>query len=150
MKLENDSIYRQFFSDTGQVLFNQYCHRKHLRQVLYRIHNATTAGHLGIVRAAAEFCKRSYFPGFTESLLNCVRNSLTCLQTKRSLIIRLTPPLHELSSLQLFPGDIIQIDLVGPIHRYSRYVLTAIDVFTKYLFAIPEAKTAAKALVSIF
>ena len=47
----------------------------------------------------------------------------------------------------------MQIDLVGPFQSHIyKYVLSGIDVFSKYLFAIPltsaHAGTIAKALVS--
>ena len=63
--------------------------------------------------------------------------------------------MQPLSSEQLFPGDMMQIDLVGPFQSpIYKYVLSGIDVFCNYSFAIPltsaHAGTVAKALVSIF
>ena len=68
---------------------------------------------------------------------------------------RIQPPLQPVSSLQSFPGEMLQMDLVGPFSSpHYRYVLTAIDVFTKYLFAVPltrvTATPVASNLVSIF
>ena len=63
-------------------------------------------------------------------------------------------PLQEVSTLKSYPGDLLQIDILGqfPSSPY-KYVLTAIDVFTKYLFALPlttiSALSVATALVSI-
>ena len=53
------------------------------------------------------------------------------------------------------PGETLQIDVVGPLKSpVHRYVLTAIDVFTKYLFAVPltnvTADTIARELTSNF
>ena len=55
----------------------------------------------------------------------------------------------------IFPGNMMQIDLVGPFQSpFYKYVLSGIDVSSKYLFAIPltsaHAGTKAKALVFIF
>ena len=63
--------------------------------------------------------------------------------------------LQPVSSLNSYPGETLQIDLVGPLKSLvHRYVLTAIDVFTKYLFAVPltnvRADTIARELTSIF
>ena len=46
----------------------------------------------------------------------------------------------------------MQIDLVGPFQsRINKHVLSGIDVFSKYLFAMPlTSGTIGKALVSIF
>ena len=62
------------------------------------------------------------------------------------------PPLQPLSSETSYPGELLQIDLVGPLRSpHYRYVLTAIDVFTKYLFALPltnaRADTIARVIV---
>ena len=79
---------------------------------------------------------------------------MTCLQLKRYPNKQLRPPLQPVSSLQSYPGEMMQIDLVeqnGPIFKY---VLSGIDVFTKYLFAVPltngSADTVARELVKIF
>ena len=87
--------------------------------------------------------------------MQTIKNCLTCLQSKRFLQSQLTPPLQELSSLQSYPGDMLQIDLVGPFQSSAyTYVLSGIDVFTKYLFAVPltsgHAKQVATALINIF
>ena len=60
-----------------------------------------------------------------------------------------------MSSLSSYPGETLQIDLVGPLKSpVHRYVLTAIDVFTNYLFAVPltnvSADTIARELTSNF
>ena len=153
---ENSVIYRLFYDDCGRVKHKQICVPSHLRaQILYEIHNSQTGGHLGITKTAHEFRQRFYFPGFSEFLICHIRNCLTCLQLKRAPTKSITPPLQELSSLQSFPGDILQIDIVGPFQSpFFRYVLTGIDVFTKYLFGVPltspSAKSVASSLVNIF
>ena len=63
--------------------------------------------------------------------------------------------MKSLTSDQTFPGDMMQIDLVfqftSPVYKYA---LTAIDVFSKCLFAVPlssiSAENVAKALLSFF
>ena len=64
-------------------------------------------------------------------------------------------PLQPIQSEQHFLGDMMQYDLVGPFQSPKyKYVLSGIDVFSEYLFALPltsaHAGTIAKALVSIF
>ena len=63
--------------------------------------------------------------------------------------------LQPVSSLNWYPGETLQIGLVGPLKPpVHRYVLTAIDVFTKYLFAVPltnvRADKNARELLLIF
>ena len=156
LQLKNGILYRKFFDDVGKISNLQVCIPKQLRdEVIYRIHNSPTGGHIGIVRTAKEFRKRFYFPGFSEFLINYVKNCLSCSTQKRVNKKQLHPPLQPISSEQLFPGDMLQIDLVGPFQSpVYKYVLSGIDVFSKYLFAIPltsaHAGNVAKALVSIF
>ena len=156
LQIRKGILFRKFFDDVGKVSNLQVCIPKHLRkEVVYRIHNSPTGGHIGIVRTAKEFRKRFYFPGFSEFLIDYVKNCLSCLTQKRVNKKYLNPPLQPLSSEQLFPGDMLQIDLVGPFQSpIYKYVLSGIDVFSKYLFAIPltsaHAANVAKALMSIF
>ena len=133
----------------------QFCVPKTLwREVVFRLHNSKTAGHFGIAKTVEEFRKR-FFPNFTEFFISSIKNCLTCLHLKRVPSNFLKIPLQPISSLNSFPGETLQIDLVGtlkaPVHRY---VLTAIDVFTKYLFAVPltnvRTDTIARVLTSIF
>ena len=147
---------RQFSDDIGRISHSQVCVPKHLRkEVIYRTHNSSTGGHLGIVRTAKEFRKRFYFPEFSEYLTDYIKNCLSCSTLKTVTKKQLNPPLQPISSEQLFPRDMMQIDLVGPFQSpVSKYVLSGADVFSKYLFAVPltsaHAGTVAKALVSTF
>ena len=156
LTVENGILYRNFYDDCGKVAHKQLCLPKHLwKEAVYRIHNSPTGGHLGIVRTAQEFRKRFYFPGFTEHLVHTIKNCLTCLQLKPIAQRQLRPPLQPVASLQSFPGDMLQIDLVGPYKSpVYKYVLTGIDVFSKYLFAVPltsaSADTIARELVKVF
>ena len=156
LELKDAILYRKFFNDTGQVKYLQYCLPKHLwQEVVYRLHNSPSGGHIGMGRTLEEFRKRFYFPGFTEFFVNIIRNCLTCLQLKKSSSRYQTPPLQPISSLQSFPGEMMQIDIVGPFQSpVYKFVLTGIDVFSKYLFAMPltnvSADTVARELTKIF
>ena len=154
--VEEGVLFRLFYDDIGQIQYKQYCLPKQLwKEVVYRLHNSRTAGHVGILKTIREFRQRFYFPGFSEYLIDFIRNCLTCLQLKPADERQLKPPLQPVSSLQSFPGDMLQIDLVGTFNSpIYKYVLSGIDVFSKYLFAVPltngSADTVAKELVKIF
>ena len=68
----------------------------------------------------------------------------------------LKPPLLTLAVAQHFPGDLLQIDFVGKVPDTGGFthILTAKDVFSKYLFAIPlrnaSAPNVAKHLFHLF
>ena len=152
----NQLLYRKFFDDTRKISVYQVCVSKHLRkEILYRLHNSKLSGQIGITRTVAEFRNRFYFPGFTEYLIDYIRNCLTCWQLKTAKNVTLRPPLQPVSSEQHYPGDVMQIDIIGPFDSNQyRFALTAVDVFSKYIFAIPLSKTdrptVSKSLVSIF
>ena len=125
-----------------------------MKEILYPIHISPTGGHLGITRTIAEFRKRFYRPNYIEKIADYVRNCSSCLQVKQVQPSRLKPPLQKITATTPFPGDILQIDIMGayPTTPY-KYIVTAIDVFSKHLFAVPlmtaSAATVASALVSI-
>ena len=74
---------RQFFDDVRKVSHYQIRIPKHLRkEVLYRIHNSPTSGHVGIVRTAEEFRRRFHFSGLSEFLTDFIRNCLSCSTLK--------------------------------------------------------------------
>ena len=153
----NDIVYRKFFNHAGQVSHKQILIPKHLRrELLYRIHNSREASHRGITQTVYLFRKHSYLPEFQAFLIDYIKKCLTCLQIKPIQKPHLTPPLLPLTSLQNFPEELLQIDIVRalPVSGGFKYILTAIDVFSKYLFAVPlknpDAKSVAQELVSIF
>ena len=42
LQIHKGILMRQFFDDIGKILHSQVCVPKHLREVIYRIHNSTT------------------------------------------------------------------------------------------------------------
>ena len=154
--VENDSLYRLFYDDCGKVKYKQFCVPKTLRrEVVFRLHKSKTAGHFCIAKTVAEFRKRFCFLNFTEFLIFSNKNCLSCLQLKRVPSKFFKTPLQPVSTPNLYPGETLQNDLVGPLKSpVHRYVLTAVDVFTKYLFAVPltnvRENTIARELTSIF
>ena len=63
------------------------------------------------------------------------------MQLKRANEQHQRPNLQPVSSEQYFPGDMMQIALIGPLQSpIYKYALTGTDVFSKYLFAVPLRK----------
>ena len=94
---------------------------------------------------------------FTEHLYHHIQNCAICIQSKPAKPEHIKTPLQELMSITNTPEELMQIDLLGkftpPSGGYN-YILTAIDVFSRYLFAVPirHASTTeiVDALTSIF
>ena len=56
----------------------------------------------------------------------------------------------SLASQKCYPGDLLEVDLLGklkPSHGYT-HILTAMDVFSRYLFAIPIQNASAETVAS--
>ena len=123
-RLENHHgiLYRKFFDDTGRNFIRQYVVPQHLRnEVLYRVHNSKYAGHPGIAKTAELFRKHFYFPGFVEFLANYVKNCSSCLQIKPVKHQTLKTPLLSLATDKYYPGDMLQVDLVGKLPDSAGY-----------------------------
>ena len=74
-QIQKGILTRHFF-DVFRNISYQVCIPKHLRQeLLYRINNSPTGGRIGLVRTTQEFRIRFYFPGFTEFLMDYIKNS---------------------------------------------------------------------------
>ena len=138
--LEKGVLYRKFFDHSGRNYIKQIVVPKHLRtELLFRLHNSKMKGHLGIQKTIKEFRKKYYFPGLIEYLISYINNCLTCLQAKSPNHKTLQPPLNPVSSNTSLPADIMQIDIVGPLPKSGgfSYILTGVDIFSKYMCAQP-------------
>ena len=151
--LTNEGVlFRRFDLPDGRNCEHQLVVPEHLREeLLVHLHNAKTAGHRGI-RKTLEECRTSYYwPNYSKDICNYIANCLPCSQIKSIKTKDIKPPLQEITSQTSFPGDMMQIDLLGPFTASNGYttVLTGIDVFTKYIFAAPMRRVTAKAVTDI-
>ena len=154
--IDKEVLFWKFFNDIGNVTQLQFCVPVQLRdELLFRLHNEQQKSHSGIGKMIHDFRLKYYFPIFSETIVNYVRNCLTCLQVKTVKPALLRPLTFPTASTQNFPEDLFEIDLVGKMPGSQfKFVLAGIDVFTRYLFALPlrsaDAESGAKALTSIF
>ena len=132
----------------------QLCVPKHLRtELIYRLHNSIQKDHQGISNTLEELRKGFYFPGYQESIRDYISNCTTCQQAKDA---KQRPPLQPVSALQFYPEDMMQVHIVGKLPEWKgyKYILSAMDVFSKYLFAIPikhtDASFVARHLTDLF
>ena len=147
-----DNIVYQFFNDDqGRDQHKQICVPKSLWcGVIYRLHNSPTAGHIKRLKNL-----ENDFPNFSEYVTSTIQNCLHCLQLKPVSTEILKTPMQLFSSLKSYPGEMLHVDFVDSLESPQyRYVLTCIDVLTKYLFAVPlsngSSETVARELASIF
>ena len=96
-----------------------------------------------------------YYPGIAKHVKKWVEGCVTCAKDKRVPNNTITLELLNLPEWDLGPEDAMQIDLLPnlPISGGYQTVMTAIDVFSRYLFAYPlveaTASNTAKVLIDI-
>ncbi len=121
---------------------------EHLEQELIcRIHDQLQ--HAGMQKCAQEFRKRFYFPDIYEKMLFHIKNCATCMQTKPPSTEEIRTPLEPMNLENEEPGETMMIDLVGPLPNSGGYtqILTAMDVFSRYLFTVPLMRLDAPTII---
>ena len=118
--------------------------------VLYYYHGLPISGHVGREKTISNISRRFYWKGLHKQTAKWIRACIPCNRRKAAPKAQADEP-GTLTSR--FPMDVLCIDHVGPLFESTRgntYLLTAIDVFTRFPFAIPvpdrKAETVARAL----
>ena len=159
LTIRNNLLQRRYYTHTGKIESYQICMPSHLvPELLVRLHNSPLQGHRGIRQTIEECRRKFYFPSYQETIEEYIKNCSSCLQVKRTADKNLTPPLQPVTATTSFPGDMLEVDIVGNINRSGNthycHILAGIDVFSQYLFAIPikrvSAVEIAKNLVQMF
>ena len=122
-------------------------------ELLKAAHSGVTGGHLGIKRTATQIQLRAYWVGWSQAVKDYCSRCVKCCQYHRGNPPK-QGPLQPMTVGE--PFERLAINLTGP-HPTSCsgnvYILTVLDVFTKYAEAIPlrnkEAVTVARALVDV-
>ena len=154
MSVVDGVLYRKWVSTDGLQSRWQLVPPKSVQGMLIKwAHTGMTGGHLGIKRTQHQLQLRAYWPEWANDVARFCRQCPECATYHRG------QPKKQ-GELQKFPVgepfERIAIDLTGP-HPTSRsghvYILTVIDLFTKWGESIPlrnkEAVTVARALMDV-
>ena len=153
--LKDEILTRQYFDETGNVKYHQILLPQHLLRELLQSLHGTAHKHPGISKMLQEIRQRYYYPSMAKHVKKWVEGCEQCARDKRVPNATITPELLNLPEWDLGPEDAMQIDLLPNLPPSGGYenVLTAIDVFFRYLFAYPltdaSAINVAKALIDI-
>ena len=153
--LKDEILTRQYFDETGNVKYHQILLPQHLLQEVLQSLHGTAHKHPSISKMLQEIRQRYYYPNMTKHVKKWVEGCEQCARDKRVPNATITPELLNLPEWDLGPEDAMQIDLLPNLPPSGGYenVLTAIDVFSRYLFAYPltdaSAINVAKALIDI-
>jgi transposase InsO family protein len=118
--------------------------------VLQMHHNAELAAHQGHKRVIDQISSYFFWPGMAQDAYRWVRSCSGCKKRKTPRPMRqgITEPVFA-----TFPNQTVAIDIVGPLMETSagnQWLLTMIDIFTRWPVAIPipnrKSKVVAKAI----
>ncbi|UYV84725.1 K02A2.6-like [Cordylochernes scorpioides] len=147
--------YRKWESDDGQhIEWKMILPQSRVPSVLKELHNSPSGGHFGIAKTLGKVKERFYWAGCRASVEKWVRQCTECASRKG-------PKTRSRAKLKTYnvgaPFERIAIDIMGPLPRSdkgNRYILVAMDYFTKWPEAFPladqEAETVAETLISQF
>ena len=143
--LKDEIVTRQFYDETGQVKYHQILLAKHLLKELLQAIHGTAHRYPGISKMLQEIRQKYYYPGIAKHVKKWVEGCEICAKDKRVSNKVITPELLNLPEWDLGPEDAMQIDLLPNLPASGGYqtVMTAIDVFSRYLFAYPLTEATA-------
>ena len=153
--LKDEIVTRQYYDETGQIKYHQILLPKHLLKELLQAIHGTAHRHPGISKMLQEIRQKYYYPGIAKYVKKWVEGCETCARDKRVPNNTIKPELLNLPEWDLGPEDAMQIDLLPNLPTSGGYqtVMTAIDVFSRYLFAYPlieaTATNVAKVIIDI-
>ena len=153
--LKDGLLFRKYYGETGSVKYYQILIPKQLVNKVLRNLHGEFGKHPGITKTIIAYRGKNYYPNMAKLIREWVLSCEQCLRESR-INPRLTqPPLQNPNEYITAPEDAMQIDLVPGLPPSGGYenIVTAIDVFSRYLFAYPtsnqDAKTVAQVLINI-
>ena len=157
LQVVNGVLYRQFFDHTGleshkQLVVPEDC----ILKIIRTLHNNPVQGHPGLKKMLYELRKRYYSPNPACIVQNVLDGCEKCMKSRTVKEPQLRPPLQKTYDPCDGPEDMLEIDIVGPLPASNGFthILTAVDVFSRYLFAVPlkrpDTRSVVRGLLSIF
>ena len=153
--LKDGLLFRKYYGETGSVKYYQILIPKQLVTEVLRNLHGEFGKHPGITMTIIAYREKYYYPNMSQLIREWVLLCEQCLRESR-INPRLTlPPLQNPNEYITAPEDAMHIDLVPGLPPSGGYenIVTAIDVFSRYLFAYPtsnrDAKTVAKVIFNI-
>uniref|UniRef100_A0A8R1ELC7 RNA-directed DNA polymerase n=1 Tax=Caenorhabditis japonica TaxID=281687 RepID=A0A8R1ELC7_CAEJA len=112
------------------------------------LHEGDLGGHFGAQKMLRQLGKRFFWPRMLVTMESCVKSCPKCVCTNDHP--KLTAPLKPYETS--YPMEIVACDLidVGLSTQGNRYILSIIDLFTKYAIAVPIPDKKAETVVKAF
>ncbi len=150
LTIRDNVLYRKYFEHNGDYHLQTVIPEHLEEELMCRIHDQLH--HAGMQKCVREFRKRFYFPSIYKKMKFHITNCATCIHTKPLSKEETRTPLESVSLDIEQPGETMMIDLVGPFPTSGGYsqILTAMDVFSRYLFTVPLMRVDTPSIVKAF
>ena len=139
--LKDGLLFRKFFGETVNVKYYQNLVPKQLvSEVLHSLHGEF-GKHPGIAKTVNAYREKHYFLKIAQLIREWVMSCEQCIRESRIDRSFTRPPLKKPNEHITAPEDAMYIDLVPELPPSSGYenIVTAMDVFSRYLFAYPTS-----------
>ena len=143
--LKEEIVTRLYYDDTGQIKYHQFLLLNHLLTELLPALHGTAHKHPGISKVLQDIRQKYYYAGLGKRVKRWVEGCEVCANDKRVPNDSITPELPNLPEWDLGPEDAMQKDLLPNIPTGCVYqkMMTAINVFSRHLFAYPLVEATA-------
>ena len=153
--LKDGLLFQKYYGETSSVKYNQTLIPKQLVNEVLRSLHGKFAKHPGNTKTIIAYREKYSYTKMDQLIMECVTSCEHCLRESR-INPRLTrPPLQNPNEFITAPEDAMQIDLVLGLPPSGGFenIVTAMDVFPRYLITYPtsnqDAKTIAKVIINI-
>ena len=148
IEIKQEILTRKYYTDTGNIsLYQILLSIQLLDEFLQAIHGHNS-NHPGIIKMTQEARQKYYYPCLAKYIKKWVSNCQICIQTKRINNDLLKTELLNCPEWDLDPEDILQKDILPNLPPSGGYdhITTALDDFSRCLFAYPVTRITATAL----
>lgn len=151
LKLKNDLVYRKYYKVGENDIWQWVPPVKYRKEIIRECHSGFTGGHCNVQRTKEKVQSKAYWAGWAADVEIYVKQCEPCATYFRgNLPRRAGLQSHPIGA----PWMRLSMDICGPFPtsaRGNKFIMTVIDNFTKFAFAIPlrnhEAHTVASVLV---
>ena len=130
-------LFKKIFGETGNVKYYQILIRKQLINKVLRSLHGDFAKHPGTAKTIIAYRKKCYFPRMAQLIAEWVISCKQCIRESRIHRSFTRSPLQNPNEHITVPEGAMQTDLVPELPPSCGYenIVTAIDVFSRYLLA---------------
>ena len=153
--LKDGLLFRKNYGETGNIKYYQLLIPKQLvDEVLWSLHGEF-GKHPRITKTIIAYRQKYYYPNMAKLIRQWVMPCEQCIRESRVDDKLTCPAMQNPNEHITAPEDTMQIDLVPELPPSGGYenIVTAMDVFPRYLIAYPtsnqDAKTIARIIISI-